>query len=49
MERHYIPDIDLSLENFEEFVLKRRELLINAFKRLLRWKIRGPSSRVVHD
>jgi len=36
MERHYIPDIDLSLENFEEFVLKRRELLINAFKRLLR-------------
>lgn len=35
MERHYIPDIDLSFENFEEFVLKRRELLINAFKRLL--------------
>ena len=35
MERHYIPDIDLSLENFEEFVVKRREMLIEAFKQRL--------------
>ena len=35
MERHYIPDIDLSLENFEEFVVKRREMLIEAFRQRL--------------
>lgn len=33
MVRHYIPDIDLSLNNFEEFILKRKELLKNAFKK----------------
>lgn len=35
MERHYIPDVDLSLGNFEEFITKRKELLTAAFKKLL--------------
>lgn len=35
MERHYIPDVDLSLENFEEFVEERKKLIAAAFKRLL--------------
>jgi hypothetical protein len=35
MERHYIPDIDLSLENFEEFIEERKKLISAAFKRLL--------------
>ena len=36
MEKHYIPmDIDLSIENFEEFINKRKELIRDAFKKLL--------------
>ncbi len=35
MERHYIPDIDLSLENFKEFIEERKKLISAAFKRLI--------------
>lgn len=35
MERHYIPDVDLSLENFREFIEKRQRLIASAFKNLL--------------
>lgn len=35
MKRNYIPNIDLSLENFDEFVDEREELLTSAFKKLL--------------
>ena len=35
MKRHYIPDIDLTLDNFEEFVQKREKLLVAAFKNLM--------------
>ena len=35
MRRHYIPDIDLSLDNFKEFIEEREKLLVNAFKNLL--------------
>lgn len=35
MERNYIPDIDLSLENFEEFIEEREKLIVSAFKKLL--------------
>jgi len=35
MERNYIPDIDLSLENFKEFIQQREKLIVSAFKNLL--------------
>lgn len=35
MEKHYIPDIDLSLENFREFIKEREKLIVSAFKKLL--------------
>lgn len=35
MERNYIPDINLSLENFEEFIEERDKLIASAFKKLL--------------
>lgn len=35
MERNYIPDIDLSLENFPEFIEEREKLIVSAFKKLL--------------
>jgi len=35
MEKHYIPNIDLSLCNFKEFILKRKEKLKNEFKKML--------------
>lgn len=35
MDKHYIPDIELSLENFEEFIIKRQGLIISAFKKML--------------
>jgi hypothetical protein len=39
MERHYIPDIDLTLENFRQFIEEREKLIVAAFKKLLRQKI----------
>lgn len=39
MERHYIPDVDLSLENFQEFIEEREKLITTAFKNLLTKKI----------
>jgi len=39
MERHYIPDIDLTLENFRQFVEERTKLIVSAFKKLLDQKI----------
>jgi len=35
MERHYIPNIDLSLNNFNVFFEAREKLLYDAFKKLL--------------
>jgi uncharacterized protein with ParB-like and HNH nuclease domain len=35
MEKHYIPDVKLLLENFQEFIEKREQLIIAAFKQLL--------------
>jgi len=35
MEKHYIPDVDLSLENFKEFIEERKNLIVAAFKKLL--------------
>lgn len=35
MERNYIPDVDLSLGNFEEFIEEREKLIVAAFKKLL--------------
>lgn len=35
MKRNYIPDIDLSLENFKEFITEREKLIVSAFKNLL--------------
>jgi uncharacterized protein with ParB-like and HNH nuclease domain len=35
MKRNYIPDIDLSLENFKEFIEEREKLIVSAFKNLL--------------
>jgi hypothetical protein len=36
MARNYIPDVDLSLENFAEFIEKRQGLILAAFKKLVR-------------
>jgi uncharacterized protein with ParB-like and HNH nuclease domain len=36
MERHYIPDVDLSLGNFKEFLEEREKLILAAFKNLLK-------------
>jgi hypothetical protein len=35
MERHYIPDVDLSIGNFRKFVEERQKLIATAFKKLL--------------
>lgn len=35
MQKHFIPDIDLSLENFGEFVKQREQLITFSFKRML--------------
>lgn len=35
MNKHYIPDIDLSLDNFQEFIKEREKLIVAAFKHLL--------------
>jgi uncharacterized protein with ParB-like and HNH nuclease domain len=35
MEKNYIPDIDLSIENFKEFITEREKLITSAFKKLL--------------
>jgi hypothetical protein len=39
MERHYIPDVDLSLDNFKEFIEERGKLITTAFKNLMTKKI----------
>lgn len=35
MNKHYIPDIDLSFDNFENFITGRKKLLTDKFKSLL--------------
>lgn len=35
MKRHYIPNVDLCLENFQEFIEERQKLIVAAFKELL--------------
>lgn len=39
MERHYIPDTDLKLENFRQFITEREKLLVAEYKKLLTPKI----------
>ena len=39
MERHYIPDTDLKLENFRQFITEREKLLVAEYKKLLTHKI----------
>jgi uncharacterized protein with ParB-like and HNH nuclease domain len=36
MNTHFIPDVDLSLKNFPEFIEQREKLLVAAFKKLLK-------------
>jgi len=36
MSKHYIPDVDLSLENFEEFIAERKKLMTAKFASLLK-------------
>lgn len=36
MVKNYIPDVDLSLENFAEFIEAREALIVDAFKKLLK-------------
>lgn len=36
MKKHYIPDVDLSLQNFGEFLEERQKLLVNTFNVLLK-------------
>jgi uncharacterized protein with ParB-like and HNH nuclease domain len=38
MERNYIPDINFELNNFEEFINRRTQLMKNNFKKILRIK-----------
>ncbi len=35
MDRNYIPDVSLSLDNFQEFIEEREKLIVAAFKKLL--------------
>lgn len=35
MEKHYIPDVEADVANFEEFILRREQLLIDAFKKAI--------------
>ncbi|NOQ34003.1 MAG: DUF262 domain-containing protein [Methanosarcinales archaeon] len=35
MNKHYIPDIDLSFDNFENFITDRKKLMANKFKSLI--------------
>ncbi|HKC62760.1 MAG TPA: hypothetical protein VKB86_03940, partial [Pyrinomonadaceae bacterium] len=34
--KHYIPDVDLSLSNFEQFVAERKKLMMAKFENLLK-------------
>ena len=36
MEKNYIPDIDLSFNNFENFISERKKLMAGKFKSLLK-------------
>jgi hypothetical protein len=35
MERHYIPDCSLEMINFRDFIEKRKNLIVDAFKKLI--------------
>ncbi|GEM_PF-2715958 len=35
LETHLIPNIDLSMDNFEEYIIRRSEILKNKLKKLL--------------
>lgn len=40
MNRHYIPNVDLSLANFQEFIMERTKLMAKAFEQLVsRWSL----------
>ena len=33
-ELHYVPDVDLSLSNFRQFIEERKKLISNEFRKL---------------
>lgn len=35
MNKHYIPDLDLTFDNFESFIIERRKLMFDKFKSIL--------------
>ena len=37
MKKNFIPDVDLSLENFEEFISKRKDLMKNRYESILQF------------
>ncbi len=39
MERHYIPDVDLTLDNFRQFIEERETMLVMEFKKLLKHNV----------
>lgn len=39
MEKHYIPDVDLTLDNFRQFIEEREKMLVMEFKKLLKRNI----------
>ena len=39
MEDHLIPDTDLSLSNFSDFVEKRKTILVQRIKKMINWFI----------
>lgn len=41
MEKHYIPDVDLSMDNFDNFIAERTKLMTQKFESILRMQARG--------
>lgn len=35
MNKHYIPNVDMSFDNFENFIIERKKLMANKFKSIL--------------
>lgn len=36
MEKHYIPDLDLGLEHFDQFIVERKKLMTGKFAAVLK-------------
>ena len=37
MEKNFIPDVDFGFDNFEEFIIKREELMKNRYESILKF------------